>query len=160
MTSAFEVHTQHHTAICPYEPREEPSESRLHCGVGFALFCTYLLLSNTVASVMPADWLLCGRQLIACKQIAAKLTDTKDLNKRAYAYGEWSRLCCAGRSALANHVLHPSTKHRQTKIPRATALPLEGFFQLKLLIRLVKHCGLYSHRGHQPLFWQQKRRRG
>lgn len=72
-TSAFELQTQHRMAIIPYEPKEEPSESRLRCRVGFALFCKYLLLSNTVAIVMPADQLRCGRCFTACKEISAKL---------------------------------------------------------------------------------------
>lgn len=102
MSSAFEPHTQHHTAIIPYEPKEEPSESQLHCGVGFALFCKYLLLSNTVTFVAPADRLLCGRRLIACKEIAAKLGHTKDLDKPAHACGEWSRLCACNSRAVTN----------------------------------------------------------
>lgn len=110
-TSAFEPHTQHHMAIIPCEPKEEPSESRLHCAVSFALFCKYLLLSNTTTLVMPADQLLCGRYLLACKEIAAKLRDAKDLNKQGHTYREQSRPCCAGCSLLANHALHPGTKH-------------------------------------------------
>lgn len=159
-TSAFELQTQHRMAIIPYEPKEERSESRLRCRVGFALFCKYLLLSNTVAIVMPADRLRCGRCFAACKEISAKLKDTEDLNKRAHAYGEWSGPCCAGCSALAHHALHPSMKQRRAKLLRATALPPEGFFQLKLLIRWGKRCCLHSHHCYQSLFRQQRRRRG
>lgn len=64
-TSAAELHTQHHTdifhntEIIPSEPKEEPSESRLHHGAFFSLFCKYLLWEDTVSFVVPAEQCLC-----------------------------------------------------------------------------------------------------
>jgi len=51
------------------------------------------------------------------------MRDTKDLDKRAHACGERSGPCCASRSALANHMLHPNDEQNSRDPPLSLRRP-------------------------------------